>query len=418
MLRRCAALWGASVLQCVILTIPTSPCRSDVIHQIYRQAGDTVQHMTENDHPASPSVDPLPYDALLLCSFGGPNHSDDIIPFLRNVTRGKNIPEDRLAEVGEHYHHFGGRSPINAQNLALAEALRDELRQRGADLPVIWGNRNWHPYTVDTLRDASAFGAQRILVLVTSAYASYSGSRQYREHLAAAVTELGDAAPRLDVLRPFFNDPGFVEANRRAIEEAARALDGGLAGAHIVYVTHSIPDTMQDASAVTGPGYREQHEDVRATLDAALAARTGTEVASSLAYCSRSGDPRVPWLEPDVNDHIEALAAQGVRKIVIAPIGFISDHMEVAFDLDVEALETAREQGIAAVRAGTAGVRREFVAGLIDMVFERAARERGETAPARTVGALAAFPDVAPAGSCRMRHGESTGIPVLAGVDD
>ena len=374
--------------------------------------------MTVNDHSTATPADPLPYDALLLCSFGGPNHTDDVIPFLRNVTRGKNIPEDRLAEVGEHYHHFGGRSPINAQNLALADALRGELGRRCVDLPVIWGNRNWHPYTVDTLRDAAAFGVRRVLVLVTSAYASYSGSRQYREHLAAATAELGAEAPRLDVLRPFFNEPGFVDANRHAIEEAASGLDGGLAGAHIVYVTHSIPDTMQDASAVTGPGYREQHEDVRATIDAALAERIGAEITSSLAYCSRSGDPRVPWLEPDVNDHIEMLAAQGVRKIVIAPIGFISDHMEVAFDLDVEALETAREQGIAAVRADTAGVRAEFVSGLIDMVLERAARERGETVPARTAGALAAFPDVAPAGSCRMRHGESTGIPVLAGADD
>lgn len=377
-----------------------------------------MQFMTENLPSTASHADPLPYDALLLCSFGGPNGTDDVIPFLRNVTRGKNIPEERLAEVGEHYHHFGGRSPINEQNLALLTALREELARRGVALPVVWGNRNWHPYTVDTLRDAAAFGARRILTIVTSAYASYSGSRQYREHLAAAVAELGADAPEIDVLRPFFNDPGFVDANRHAIEEAAATLEGGLDGAHIVYVTHSIPNTMQDASAVTGPGYREQHEDVRATIDAALAERYGIEVASSLAYCSRSGDPRVPWLEPDVNDHIEELAAQGVRRIVIAPIGFISDHMEVAFDLDIEALETAKEQGIAAVRADTVGVRREFVAGLVDMVLERAARERGEEVEPRTTGALPAFPDDQPAGSCRMRHGEPTGIPVLAGHED
>ncbi|WP_053383931.1 ferrochelatase [Leucobacter celer] len=366
----------------------------------------------------APSSETAPYDALLLCSFGGPNGTDDVIPFLRNVTRGKNIPEERLAEVGEHYHHFDGRSPINEQNLALVDALRGELEARGIDLPVIWGNRNWHPYTVDTLRDASAFGARRILTLVTSAYASYSGSRQYREHLAAAVAELGDTAPRIDILRPFFNDPGFVTANIEAIEEAAARLDGGLAGAHVLYVTHSIPDTMQDASAVTGPGYREQHEDVRATIDTALAERLGVQVESSLAYCSRSGDPRVPWLEPDVNDRIEELAGQGVRKIVIAPIGFISDHMEVAFDLDVEALETAGEHGVQAVRAGTVSVRPSFVGGLVDMVVERARRERGDAAQARVVGSLGAFPDEAPAGSCRMRHGEATGIPVIAGSDD
>ena len=359
-----------------------------------------------------------PYDALLICSFGGPNGPDDVIPFLKNVTTGKNIPEARLAEVGEHYHHFGGRSPINEQNLALVEAVRAELARRDIDLPVIWGNRNWHPYTVDTLRDATAFGAGRILTLVTSAYASYSGSRQYREHLAAARAELGDAAPEIDILRPFFNDPGFAAANIAAILEAAEQLDGGLDGAHVVYVTHSIPDTMQDASAVTGPGYREQHEDLRAVIDDALEERTGIRVESSLSYCSRSGDPRVPWLEPDVNDHIEELAGRGVTKIVIAPIGFISDHMEVAFDLDVEALETSAEHGIQAVRAGTASTRPDFVAGLVDMVVERAARERGEEAQARTVGSLGALPDVAPPGSCRMRHNEVTGIPVIAGDQD
>ncbi|MBL3698047.1 ferrochelatase [Leucobacter luti] len=360
----------------------------------------------------------LPYDALLLCSFGGPNAAEDVIPFLRNVTTGKGIPEERLAEVGQHYHRFGGRSPINEQNLALVTALQEELARREISLPVVWGNRNWHPYTVDTLRDASAFGAGRILTLVTSAYASYSGSRQYREHLAAAVTELGDRAPEIDILRPFFNDPGFVAANLAAIEEAGATLEGGIAGAHIVYVTHSIPDTMQDASAVTGPGYREQHEDVRATLNAALAERHGEQFASSLAYCSRSGNPATPWLEPDVNDHIEALAAAGVTKIVISPIGFISDHMEVAFDLDVEALETAAEHGVAAVRAGTVGTRPEFVGGLVDMIVERAARERGEATAPVTAGELGAFPDVAPPGSCRMRHGEVTGHPVLAGPHD
>ena len=360
----------------------------------------------------------LPYDALLLCSFGGPNGTDDVLPFLKNVTRGKGIPEDRLVEVGEHYHRFDGRSPINAQNLELLEAIKAELRRRDVDLPVVWGNRNWHPYTVDTLRDARAFGAKRILTLVTSAYASFSGSRQYREHLAAAVSELGDDAPEIDMLRPFFNDPGFVHANLDAIREAGATLDGGLQGAHIVYVTHSIPDTMQDASAATGAGYREQHEDVRATINAALASELGADIPSSLAYCSRSGDPRTPWLEPDVNDHIEELAQHGVQKIVIAPIGFISDHMEVAFDLDVEALETAAEHGVQAARADTVGVRQRFVSGLVDMVLERAARERGEAATPTTVGALPAFPDIAPPGSCRMRHGEVTGIPVLAGSHD
>lgn len=366
----------------------------------------------------SPTAAAVPYDALLLCSFGGPNGPADVLPFLRNVTTGKNIPEDRLVEVGEHYGHFDGKSPINDQNLALLAALQRELARRGVSLPVVWGNRNWHPYTVDTLRDAAAFGAKRVLTIVTSAYASYSGSRQYREHLAAASAELGAQAPEIDIVRPFFNEPGFVCANADAIGEAAATLDGGLAGAHIVYVTHSIPDAMQDGSAATGPGYREQHEDVMETINALLAGDVAPTFESSLAYCSRSGDPRTPWLEPDVNDHLEALAAAGVRTVILAPIGFISDHMEVAFDLDTEALETAANLGIEAVRADTVGVREKFVSGLVDMVLERAARERGEQTEAATVGAFSALPDVAPPGSCRMRHGEVTGIPVLAGADD
>ncbi|WP_324652773.1 ferrochelatase [Georgenia sp. H159] len=359
-----------------------------------------------------------PYDALLLCSFGGPNASEDVVPFLRNVVRGKGVPDERLTEVGEHYFAFGGKSPINEQNLALRAALSEELKRRGADLPVLWGNRNWHPYTADTLRDAHAFGARRILVLVTSAYASYSGSRQYREHLAAAVEELGaeGAELEIDIVRPFFNDPGFVEANTAAVLDAIGRLPEG-EGVHVAYVTHSIPDTMQEASAVTGPGYREQHEDVQRVIDAELRER-GLSVTSSLSYCSRSGDPRTPWLEPDVNDHLADLAAAGVTRVVIAPIGFISDHMEVAWDLDTEAMETAQELGLHAARAATAGVAPVFVEGLVDLVLERAFRERGED-PAVTVrGELGAFPDVAPPGSCRMRLGEVTGIPVLAGTVD
>ena len=361
-------------------------------------------------------MDATPYDALLICSFGGPNGPDDVLPFLRNVTRGKNIPEDRLAVVGEHYYGFGGRSPINAQNLALRAAVETELTKRGVTLPVLWSNRNWHPYTVDVLRDAVAFGARRFLVLVTSAYASYSGSRQYREHLAAAVADLGVSDVEIDIVRPFFNDPGFVAANTDAIVEAADGLDGD-GPVHVVYVTHSIPDTMQRASAATGPGYREQHEDVRAAIGDRLRGTLG-EVTSSLAYCSRSGDPRTPWLEPDVSDELARLHAGGVDRVVIAPIGFISDHMEVAFDLDVEALATAEELEMHAVRAGTAGIRPAFVRGLVDLVLERAARERGEHVDPVVVGTLDAFPDVAPPGSCRMCDAEVTGIPVLAGTAD
>ncbi|MGC0249449.1 ferrochelatase [Pseudactinotalea sp. Z1748] len=361
----------------------------------------------------------VPYDALLLCSFGGPNAEEDVLPFLRNVVRGKGVPEARLAEVGEHYFAFGGKSPINEQNLALRAALAAELRARGVELPVLWGNRNWHPYTTDTLRDAVAFGARRILVLVTSAYASYSGSRQYREHLAAAVADLGAEGEGLviDVLRPFFNDPGFIAANVHTITDAVGQVPEADAGVHIAYVTHSIPTTMQQASEVTGPGYRQQHEDVRAVIDADLRA-AGVEVSSSLSYCSRSGSPHTPWLEPDINDHLAELAGAGTQRVVIAPIGFISDHMEVAWDLQTEALETAAELGLQAACATTAGTHPAFVSGLVDLVLERAGRERGEDPDVVVRGELAAFPDEAPPGSCRMRHGEVTGIPVVAGTAD
>lgn len=361
---------------------------------------------------------PAPYDALLLCSFGGPNRPEDVMPFLRNVTAGKGIPDERLADVAHHYELFGGRSPINEQNLALRDALIAELAGRGIELPVIWGNRNWHPYTVDTLRDAVSFGARRILVLVTSAYASYSGSRQYREHLAEAVAELETPGLELDMLRPFFNDPGFIAANADHIAEAAESLSDGPEDVHIVYVTHSIPETMEHASGATGPSYAEQHEDVRATIDGLVTERLGVTVASSLAYCSRSGDPRTRWLEPDINDHLESLKAAGVRKVVIAPIGFVSDHLEVAYDLDMEAVETAGQLGMEAVRAGTSGTHPAFITGLIDLIVERAARERGEPSIPQVVGAYPAFPDVAPRGSCRMRDAEVTGIPVLAGTAD
>src|SRR5699024_2051289 len=258
-----------------------------------------------------------------VCSFGGPNAAEDVVPFLRNVVRGKGVPDERLEEVGEHYYSFGGKSPINEQNIALRQALADEFTRRGIRFPVLWSNRNWHPYTVDTLRDAHAFGARRILVVLTSAYASYSSTRQYREHLAASLDSLGTTGTdlTLDIVRPFFNDPGFIAANTDAIRAAGQHLTDGLHGAHIAYITHSIPTTMQKASEATGPGYREQHEDVRAVIDATLRDE-GFDVTSSLSYCSRSGSPSTPWLEPDINNHLADLANAGHKKVVLAPIGF------------------------------------------------------------------------------------------------
>ncbi|HEY0187799.1 MAG TPA: ferrochelatase [Cellulomonas sp.] len=384
--------------------------------------------------PTSSSLDP--YDAVLLLSFGGPEQPEDVLPFMRNVTRGKGIPEQRLVEVSKHYALFGGRSPINDQNRALIAALRAELDARGLAIPVAWGNRNWEPYTtgaVDSLRES---GARRVLALVTSAYGSYSGCRQYREHVAATLQELGAGADdptgdggtagvRVDKLRHYFNHPGFVQANADAVVEAYQELSDRtgrpvpdlVVDAPLIFVTHSIPHAMEAGSAARRPGYLTQHQEVATLVAALVADRLGAEPAWSLAFCSRSGPPNQPWLDPDINDVLAERAAAGTTAVVMSPIGFVSDHMEVAFDLDTEAMATARDLGITAVRAGTASTRRPFVAGLVDLMLERAAAERGEHPDRVTVGDLGPWPDVCAAGCCFQRAGQDTGIPALAGSD-
>jgi ferrochelatase len=375
-----------------------------------------------------------PYDAILLFSFGGPNGPDDVLPFLRNVTRGRDIPDERLVEVGGHYAHFGGRSPINEQNLALLDALRSELERRGVRIPVAWGNRNWEPYTSDALAELRAQGARRVLAVVTSAYGSYSGCRQYRENLAetlvglGATTATGDdggAGLVVDKLRNYAHHPGFVSANVDAVVEAYATLAArtgrtpaeAAAVAPLVFVTHSIPLTMDEASGAQRPGYRDQHLDVGAAVATQVGERLGHPVEWTLAFCSRSGPPRQPWLEPDVNDVLTERAAAGLSAVVLAPIGFVSDHLEVVFDLDTEALATARELGIEAVRAGTASTRAPFVEGLVDLVLERAAVERGEDVHRATVGAYDPWPDVCLPGCCRQRAGVDSGVPAACGSD-
>ena len=380
--------------------------------------------------PALPSA--APYDALLLYSFGGPNGPQDVLPFLRNVTRGKQIPEERLIAVGAHYDLFGGRSPINGHNLELLAALREELARRGVDLPIAWGNRNWEPYTTAALADLRAQGARRVLAIVTSAYGSYSGCRQYRENLAASLAELAhlvdddDVTPgtvlAVDKLRHYFNHPGFVRANADAVVEAyaelaALAPDTVGSDAPLVFVTHSVPDVMEEASGARRPSYVAQHLDLAALVAAEVTQRVGHPVEWRLAFCSRSGPPQQPWLEPDVNDLLGELAGAGTRSVVLSPIGFVSDHMEVAFDLDTEALETARGLGLAAVRAGTVSTRPAFVAGLVDLVLERAARERGESVEPVAVGTLSPAPDVCRTGCCWQRAGVDSGVPAACGED-
>jgi len=335
-------------------------------------------------------MDVRPFDALLLVSFGGPEHPDDVLPFLENVTAGRGIPRERLEEVGRHYHLFGGASPINELNLELCEALRKEFVEHGLDLPVYWGNRNWDPYLRDAARQMAADGVEEAACFVTSAYSSYSGCRQYREDLHEAVSGLDI---RLSRVRHYFNHPGFigpfVGSTRAALGEAPE-------DTHVVFVTHSIPTTMNAASG--GPGgraYVRQHESVAAMV----AARAGAE-HWSLAYCSRSGSPHIPWLEPDINEHLRDLYSSGVRSVVVVPIGFISDHMEVIYDLDVEAKATADELGVRFERVDTPGTHPAFVAMVRDLVLERAAIDRGEVADRAALGELGASHDVCPQDCC------------------
>ncbi|TNM43367.1 ferrochelatase [Nocardioides albidus] len=345
----------------------------------------------------------VPYDALLLLSFGGPERPEDVVPFLENVTRGRGIPRERLEEVGRHYYLFGGRSPINDQNRALIAAIEKDLAEHGLDLPVYWGNRNWEPYVADTVEQMARDGVRRALCLATSAYSSWSSCRQYRDNLADALAAVPAdlVAPQVDKVRAFYNHPGFVAANVDGVLAALADLpDEVRDAARLVFVTHSIPVSMSEASGPDGGAYVSQHLDVAAVVADQVAAATGATRTHEFVYCSRSGSPHVPWLEPDVNDRLEELAAEGVPAVVLVPVGFVSDHMEVVYDLDTEALATAERLGIEARRAASAGTHPAFVAAIRELVLERAARERGEDVPRPAVGARGPSHDCCPAGCC------------------
>ena len=357
--------------------------------------------------------DPRPYDALLLVSFGGPEKPDDVLPFLRNVTAGKDIPDARLEQVGEHYFHFGGRSPINDQNRGLIDAIEADLDANGVTLPVYWGNRNWDPFLREALEQMRADGITRAAAIVTSAYSSYSGCRQYREDLAVAVAQV-PGAPRIDRLRHYFNHPGFIESMVDATLAALADLpEDARRGGHIAFVTHSIPEAMNDSSGPRGNAYVAQHRVVASEIIERVREETGHRYASELVFCSRSGPPSVPWLEPDVNGHLRALRERNVPGVVVVPIGFVSDHMEVIYDLDTEAKDTAAEIGLPFVRAATAGLDPRFVAMVRDLLLERAAAERGE-APTRASEGTDALWDVCPAGCCPNPRGPK---PALCGQD-
>ncbi|MFE5511751.1 ferrochelatase [Streptomyces sp. NPDC056529] len=366
--------------------------------------------------------DPAPYDALLLLSFGGPEGPDDVVPFLENVTRGRGIPKERLKEVGQHYFLFGGVSPINDHNRALLDALRTDFAQAGLDLPVYWGNRNWAPYLTDALREMITDGRRHIAVLTTSAYASYSGCRQYRENLADALATLeaeGLPLPRVDKLRHYFNHPGFLQPMTEGVLAALADLDPAVRdGAHLAFTTHSIPDSAADTSGPAtahgqGGAYVRQHLDAARTIADAVRERTGTDRPWKLVYQSRSGAPHIPWLEPDICDHLEDLHGAGAPAAVMVPIGFVSDHMEVLYDLDTEATAKAAELGLPLRRSATVGADPRFAAAVRDLLLERAAAERGTRVERCALGTLGPSHDLCPIGCCPAR----TERPAAAGAD-
>nr|WP_221203148.1 ferrochelatase [Modestobacter versicolor] len=343
-----------------------------------QQPNEDPSLAVRNNGGVAPSASPAPAgrrEALLVLGFGGPEGTDDVMPFLENVTRGRGIPPERLLDVAEHYHHFGGVSPINEQNKALVAALEGELAAAGIDVPVYWGNRNWAPYVEDAWRQMAEDGIEHAYVLATSAYASFSGCRQYHEDVARARVALesdpaAPAGPTAEKLPHYFDAPGFVQANADALAAALAELPAELRDtARLVATAHSIPNAM---AAVAGPqGGAYEAELTRAAQLAVDAAAPGRPF--DLVWQSRSGPPSVPWLEPDVNDHLRALAEQGEKAVVVFPVGFISDHLEVIWDLDNEAEETAGELGLAFVRAGTAGTHPAFVASLRQLLEERRA---------------------------------------------
>jgi protoporphyrin/coproporphyrin ferrochelatase len=365
--------------------------------------------------------EPVAYDAVLLAGFGGPEGQDDVIPFLRNVTRGRGIPDERLEEVAHHYRHFGGVSPINAQNRALKAALEAEIARRGLDLPVYWGNRNWEPYLEDAVTDAAAAGDTTLLAVATSAYSSFSSCRQYREDFARVLeaTELGDTVS-IDKVRQYFDHPGFVATFQRSVGEAVAAyLADGIRpeAIRVLFSTHSIPTADAERSGPRdrdfgeGGAYAAQHRAVAEVVMAALPVEADG-VGWDLVYQSRSGPPSQPWLEPDVNDAIAELPAAGVEAVVIVPLGFVSDHMEVMWDLDTEAMEAAAEAGLRAVRTATPGIDPAYVSALVDLIEERVRGTAAADRPHATT--LGPWFDVCRPGCCEnVRAGFK---PAAAGV--
>jgi ferrochelatase len=331
------------------------------------------------------------YDAILLVGFGGPERPDDVMPFLENVTRGRTIPRERLEEVAEHYHHFGGVSPINDQVRSLIETLGPELRRHGVTLPIYWGNRNWTPMLPDTLRAMSEEGVRKALAIVLAAYSSYSSCRQYREDIGRACEQVGPAAPKVDKTRVFYNHPEFITANADRVREALAKIPAEDRGTvSIAFTAHSIP-----ASMAANSSYEEQLQETCRLV----AEELGVDHSRwSLVYQSRSGRPGDLWLEPDILDHLREIREQGAREVIVHPIGFLSDHLEVLYDLDEEAQQLCEQIGLNMVRSGTVGTHRGFVRMLCELVCERL--QGAQDDERRALGRFGPSHDECPANCC------------------
>lgn len=359
------------------------------------------------------------YDAILFASFGGPEGPQDVMPFLENVTRGRGVPRERLEEVSHHYLELGGVSPINEQNKALIKAIEAEMADRGIDIPVYWGNRNWAPFMSDAVKDIHANGHNTVLALATSAYSSYSGCRQYREDFAQALldTEL-TADMHIDKIRVYFDSPGFLEPFADGIVEALAELTASgedTSRVRVYFTTHSVPNAMAESSGppgmfdTLGGAYEAQHLAAAELVAEMVKERDVSMPEWELTYQSRSGPPQVPWLEPDINDALRAGYADGVTAAIVVPLGFISDHVEVIWDLDREAAETCEEIGLPMRRVSTPGTDPRFVATLVDLIEERIT---GDAAPA--LSALGPWRVPCAAGCCKNLRGEK---PHVAGED-
>jgi ferrochelatase len=332
----------------------------------------------------------LEYDSVLLVSFGGPEQRADVMPFLENVVRGKNVPPDRLKEVAAHYNHFEGMSPLNEQNRALIAALEEELQTSGIDLPVYWGNRNWNPFILEALHQMRDDGKKRALAFFTSAYSSYSGCRQYLENIEKAREELAEGAPAVDKLRAFYNHPGFIEANVDRLLAALETLPKERREcARVAFSGHSIPIAMAETC-----DYAEQIEET-----ARLVAEAARHERWQVVYQSRSGPPHVPWLGPDILEHLDALSQINVQDVVVVPIAFLSDNMEVIWDLDHEARDYANELGITLTRAPTVGTHPAFVSMIRELIEERL----GKVTTRQALGKRGPSHDVCPPDCCQYQ---------------